>query len=96
MHNRGRMVVASFLTKHLLVDRRVGEAHFFRHSSTVIQPPTTVGGSGPASTGTDPQPYFRIFNPTLQGRRFDPTATTSASGSRSSVECLLPGSTRRG
>jgi deoxyribodipyrimidine photo-lyase len=72
MHNRGRMVVASFLTKHLLVDRRVGERHFWRHLVDGDPASNNGGWQWAASTGTDPQPYFRMFNPTLQGRRFDP------------------------
>ena len=72
MHNRGRMVVASFLTKHLLVDRRVGESHFWRHLVDGDPASNNGGWQWAASTGTDPQPYFRIFNPILQARRFDP------------------------
>jgi deoxyribodipyrimidine photo-lyase len=72
MHNRGRMVVASFLTKHLLVDRRIGERHFWRHLVDGDHASNNGGWQWAASTGTDPQPYFRIFNPTLQGKRFDP------------------------
>ncbi|HYH93330.1 MAG TPA: deoxyribodipyrimidine photo-lyase [Candidatus Saccharimonadales bacterium] len=72
MHNRARMVVASFLTKHLLVDWRVGEAHFMRHLIDGDVASNNGGWQWSASTGTDPQPYFRIFNPVLQGRRFDP------------------------
>ena len=72
MHNRGRMVVASFLTKHLLVDRRIGERHFWRHLVDGDHASNNGGWQWAASTGTDPQPYFRIFNPILQGKRFDP------------------------
>jgi deoxyribodipyrimidine photo-lyase len=72
MHNRARMVVASFLTKHLLVDRRVGEAEFWRHLTDGDLASNNGGWQWAASTGTDPQPWFRIFNPILQGRRFDP------------------------
>jgi deoxyribodipyrimidine photo-lyase len=72
MHNRARMIVASFLTKHLLLDRRIGEAHFQRHLTDGDVASNNGGWQWAASTGTDPQPYFRIFNPILQGRRFDP------------------------
>ncbi|ERS98559.1 hypothetical protein HMPREF1624_05344 [Sporothrix schenckii ATCC 58251] len=72
MHNRGRMVVASFLAKDLLVDWRRGEQWFMRHlvDGDVA---SNVGGWGfAASVGVDPQPYFRVFNPTRQSERFDP------------------------
>lgn len=72
MHNRARMVTASFLTKHLLIDWRRGEAHFMRHLVDGDVASNNGGWQWSASTGTDPQPYFRIFNPILQGRRFDP------------------------
>lgn len=72
MHNRARMLVASFLTKHLGVDWRVGEAHFMEHLVDGDPASNNGGWQWAASTGTDPQPYFRIFNPTLQGRRHDP------------------------
>jgi deoxyribodipyrimidine photo-lyase len=72
MHNRVRMVVASFLTKDLLLDWRAGERHFF--ASLVDGDPASNNGGWQwsASTGTDAQPYFRIFDPVAQGRRFDP------------------------
>ena len=72
MHNRARMIVASFLTKHLGVDWRVGEAHFMAHLIDGDPASNNGGWQWAASTGTDPQPWFRIFNPTLQGRRHDP------------------------
>jgi deoxyribodipyrimidine photo-lyase len=72
MHNRARMIAASFLTKDLLVDWRLGEAHF-RRLLVDFDPASNNGGwQWAASTGTDAQPWFRIFNPTLQGERFDP------------------------
>jgi deoxyribodipyrimidine photo-lyase len=72
MHNRARMIVASFLTKDLLIDWRVGEAHFMRHLLDG-DPASNLGGwQWAASVGTDAQPYFRIFNPVAQGERFDP------------------------
>ena len=72
MHNRARMIVASFLTKHLGVDWRVGEAHFMEHLIDGDPASNNGGWQWAASTGTDPQPWFRIFNPTLQGMRHDP------------------------
>jgi deoxyribodipyrimidine photo-lyase len=72
MHNRVRMVVASFLTKDLLLDWRLGERHFMRQLMDGDLASNNGGWQWAASTGTDPQPYFRIFNPTHQGDRFDP------------------------
>ncbi len=72
MHNRARMIVATFLTKDLLVDWRVGEAHFMRHLVDGDIASNNGGWQWSASTGTDPQPYFRIFSPVAQGRRHDP------------------------
>jgi len=72
MHNRARMVVASFLTKHLGVDWRVGEAHFMEHLVDGDPASNAGGWQWAASVGTDPQPYYRIFNPTLQAIRHDP------------------------
>ena len=72
MHNRVRMVVASYLTKDLLLDWRLGERHFMRHLVDGDLASNNGGWQWAASTGTDPQPYFRIFNPALQGERFDP------------------------
>jgi deoxyribodipyrimidine photo-lyase len=72
MHNRVRMIVASFLAKDLLLDWRLGEAHF-QQALVDADPASNNGGwQWAASTGTDPQPYFRIFNPVAQGERFDP------------------------
>ncbi len=72
MHNRARMIVASFLTKHLGVDWREGEAHFMEHLVDG-DPASNLGGwQWSASVGSDPQPYIRILNPTLQGQRHDP------------------------
>jgi len=72
MHNRVRMVVASFLTKDLLLDWRLGERHFMRTLVDGDLASNNGGWQWAASTGTDTQPCFRIFNPVLQGRRFDP------------------------
>jgi deoxyribodipyrimidine photo-lyase len=72
MHNRARMIVASFLTKSLLVDGKVGERFFMAHLTDGDLASNDGGWQWAASTGTDPQPYFRIFNPTAQGKRHDP------------------------
>lgn len=72
MHNRVRMVTASFLVKNLLVDWRRGERHF-RHVLVDADVPQNVGNwQWVAGTGPDASPYNRIFNPVLQGQRFDP------------------------
>ncbi len=73
MHNRLRMITASFLTKDLLLDWRLGERFFWEKLVDGDQPSNNGGWQWSASTGTDAQPYFRIFNPTSQGEKFDPT-----------------------
>ena len=74
MHNRVRMIVASFLTKDLLLDWREGY-DWFRRKLVDHNPANDNGGwQWAASTGTDAQPYFRIFNPMTQGERHDPDA----------------------
>lgn len=75
MHNRLRMIVAMFLTKDLLIDWRWGERHFMRHLVDADLASNNGGWQWAASTGTDAVPYFRIFNPYTQGRRFDPDGT---------------------
>lgn len=72
MHNRVRMIVASFLTKDLLIDWREGERFFFERLVDGDPASNNGGWQWAASTGTDAQPYFRIFNPVLQGKRWDP------------------------
>jgi deoxyribodipyrimidine photo-lyase len=72
MHNRVRMIVASFLTKDLLLDWRKGEAFFRRHLADGDVASNAGGWQWAAGSGTDAQPFFRIFNPVLQGRKFDP------------------------
>jgi len=72
MHNRLRMIVASFLTKDLLLDWRLGERHFMNHLADGDLASNNGGWQWAAGTGTDAQPYFRIFNPQLQGEKFDP------------------------
>ena len=72
MPNRARMIVASFLTRDLLVDWRLGEAWFMRHLVDGDPAANNGGWQWAAGTGTDAAPYFRVFNPVLQGRRYDP------------------------
>ncbi len=72
MHNRVRMIVASFLTKDLLIDYRWGEQHFMSLLLDGDLAPNNGGWQWAASTGCDPQPYFRIFNPWRQSLKFDP------------------------
>ena len=72
MHNRLRMVVASFLTKDLGIDWRGGEAYFATHLNDFDLAANNGGWQWAASTGCDAQPYFRIFNPVSQSRKFDP------------------------
>ncbi len=72
MHNRVRMIVASFLTKDLLIDWRWGEKYFMEKLLDGDLAPNNGGWQWAASTGCDAQPYFRIFNPWLQSKRFDP------------------------
>ena len=71
MHNRVRMIVASFLTKDLLLDWRRGERHFMRHLVDGDLASNNGGWQWAAGTGTDAAPWFRIFNPVSQGTRFD-------------------------
>lgn len=71
MHNRVRMIVASFLTKDLLIDWRWGERYFMEQLLDGDLAPNNGGWQWAASTGCDPQPYFRIFNPWLQSEKFD-------------------------
>ena len=75
MHNRLRMVVAMFLTKDLFIDWRRGEAFFMRHLIDGDFSANNGGWQWSASTGNDAAPYFRIFNPVLQGQKFDPEGT---------------------
>ncbi len=75
MHNRLRMIVASFLTKHLLIDYRRGEHYFAQHLADYDLAANNGGWQWASSTGTDAAPYFRVFNPTLQSKKFDPEGT---------------------
>ncbi len=72
MHNRARMIVASFLTKDLLIDWRWGERHFMQHLIDGDPAANNGGWQWTAGTGTDAAPYFRVFNPVLQSKRYDP------------------------
>ena len=72
MHNRLRMVTASFLTKHLLIDWRWGEAYFAKKLLDYELASNNGGWQWAAGTGCDAAPYFRIFNPSEQAKKFDP------------------------
>ncbi|NBW35407.1 MAG: deoxyribodipyrimidine photo-lyase [Cytophagia bacterium] len=72
MHNRVRMIVASFLTKHLLIDWRWGEAYFAKKLLDFDLAANNGGWQWAASSGCDAAPYFRVFNPALQTEKFDP------------------------
>ena len=72
MHNRLRMLTAMFLTKHLLIDWRQGERHFMDLLVDGDFAANNGGWQWSASTGTDAAPYFRIFNPVTQAKKFDP------------------------
>jgi deoxyribodipyrimidine photo-lyase len=72
MHNRVRMIVASFLTKHLLIDWRWGEAYFAKKLLDFDLAANNGGWQWAAGSGCDAAPYFRIFNPYLQTQKFDP------------------------
>jgi deoxyribodipyrimidine photo-lyase len=72
MHNRVRMIVASFLTKHLLIDWRWGEAYFAKKLLDYELASNNGGWQWAAGSGCDAAPYFRVFNPYLQTKKFDP------------------------
>ena len=71
MHNRVRMIVASFLTKHLLIDWRWGELYFAKKLLDFDFAANNGGWQWAAGSGCDAAPYFRIFNPTIQTQKFD-------------------------
>ncbi len=75
MHNRVRMIVASFLTKHLLIDWRWGEAYFAKKLLDYDYASNNGGWQWAAGSGCDAAPYFRVFNPTLQVQKFDKQLT---------------------
>ncbi len=72
VHNRARMIAASFLTKHLLVHYKAGEAHYLKYLTDGDWAQNNAGWQWSAGCGCDAQPYFRVFNPVLQGAKFDP------------------------
>lgn len=72
MHNRVRMVCASFFTKHLLMDWRIGEAYFAEKLMDYDLSANNGNWQWSAGTGCDSAPYFRVFNPEEQQRKFDP------------------------
>jgi deoxyribodipyrimidine photo-lyase len=72
MHNRSRMITASFLAKHLLIDWRWGEAYFAKKLLDFELASNNGGWQWAAGTGCDAAPYFRVFNPDLQTEKFDP------------------------
>ncbi|KAI9512211.1 DNA photolyase, FAD-binding/Cryptochrome [Russula earlei] len=73
MHNRARMIAAMYLTKDLMIDWRLGERHFMQQFIDGDLASNNGGWQWSASTGTDPQPYFRVFNPYLQSEKADPS-----------------------
>ncbi|WP_394824861.1 cryptochrome/photolyase family protein [Pendulispora albinea] len=73
VHNRARMISASFLVKDLLIDYRRGEAHYMKYLTDGDWAQNNAGWQWSAGCGFDAQPYFRVFNPIDQGRKFDPT-----------------------
>ena len=73
MHNRARMIVASFWTKNLFLDWRSGEEFFAQYLMDYELASNVGGWQWSASCGTDAQPYFRVFNPMLQAQKFDPS-----------------------
>ena len=72
MHNRARMITASFLVKDLLINWQLGEQWFMEHLIDGDTASNNGGWQWVAGTGTDAAPYFRIFNPVIQSQRFDP------------------------
>jgi deoxyribodipyrimidine photo-lyase len=72
VHNRARMISASFLTKHLLIDHRRGADHYMRYLTDGDFASNEMGWQWSAGSGVDAQPYFRVFNPVTQGQKLDP------------------------
>jgi deoxyribodipyrimidine photo-lyase len=72
VHNRARLISASFLTKHLLIHYEHGEAHYMRYLTDGDWANNNAGWQWSAGCGCDAQPYFRVFNPVTQGKKFDP------------------------
>jgi len=75
MHNRVRMVVASFLAKHLMIPWQAGEAWFWDTLVDADLAQNAASWQWVAGCGADAAPYFRVFNPVLQGKKFDPDGT---------------------
>lgn len=72
VHNRARMISASFLCKHLMIDFRRGEAHYLKWLTDGDWAANDLGWQWSAGCGVDAQPWFRVFNPVSQGEKFDP------------------------
>ena len=72
MHNRVRMITASFLIKHLMIDWRAGEKYFWDRLLDACPANNIAGWQWVAGSGADAAPFFRIFNPIIQGEKFDP------------------------
>ena len=72
VHNRARMISASFLCKHLMIDFRRGEAHYLKWLTDGDWAANDLGWQWSAGCGVDAQPWFRVFNPVSQGQKFDP------------------------
>ena len=85
MHNRVRMITASFLVKDLHLPWRWGARHFLHHLVDGDLASNNHGWQWAAGTGTDAAPYFRVFNPTVQVERFDPDGEYIAAGCPSSA-----------
>ncbi len=96
MHNRGRMIVASFLTKDLLINWQAGEAWFMANLVDGDPAANNGGWQWSAGTGTDAAPYFRIFNPVTQGQKFDPDGAFIARWVSNCVNCRSNTATNRG
>ena len=94
--NRARLIVASFLVKHLLIDWRRGEEWFWDTLVDADPANNPLNWQWVAGVGVDSAPYFRIFNPVLQAEKFDPKAPMSGTGSQSSRVSRRPLSTAHG
>jgi deoxyribodipyrimidine photo-lyase len=92
VHNRARMIAASFLAKHLLIDFRRGERHYFELLTDGDWANNDLGWQWSAGCGCDAQPWFRIFNPRRRARSSTPMVNTSAAGcpTRATARALHP------